>query len=89
MQAHDAPFAKQPMAIGSDSLLPQAAVAPHAGAWIETAAAFTILASRPSHLTQVRGLKQNEHSLKLWLDRSHLTQVRGLKLSPVRACMGF
>ena len=36
MQAYDIPFAKQLMAAGFANLLPQAAVAPHVGAWIET-----------------------------------------------------
>ena len=81
MQAHDTPFAKQLMAIGLDSLLPQAAVAPHAGAWIETPDNKPNLGGTP--VAPHAGAWIETLSTRFFIDfdtLSHPTRVRGLKL---------
>ena len=55
-------------------------VAPHAGAWIETARASLIAVSvTRSRLTQARGLKLLESAISRQSAESRLTQARGLK----------
>ena len=65
--------------------LPRAAVgavAPHAGAWIETMQLMgTSSPMRRSHPTRVRGLKPRTTGKVLNKRMSHPTRVRGLKLS--------
>ena len=54
-------------------------VAPHTGAWIETALAYLAKARFGSPLTQGRGLKHKCSALKIAQRMSPLTQGRGLK----------
>ena len=56
------------------------AVAPHAGAWIETRLAGHFFAiCEQSHPTRVRGLKPVGRELLRHEGKSHPTRVRGLK----------
>ena len=56
------------------------AVAPHAGAWIETNLNPSSRTRTKSHPTRVRGLKLNSNSQPIAKQVSHPTRVRGLKL---------
>ena len=59
------------------AILPR--VASFTDAWIETQYFYSFELDKPSHLLQMRGLKQlslNGEFIKLW---SHLLQMRGLK----------
>ena len=56
------------------------AVAPHAGAWIETPNVLDNGPSEASHPMRVRGLKLNGHTVICSLSSSHPMRVRGLKL---------
>src|SRR5690554_5335364 len=55
------------------------AVAPHAGAWIETYLSNTCRAYATSRLTQARGLKHCVERIPICRRMSRLTQARGLK----------
>ena len=54
-------------------------VAPHAGAWIETATPLWVSDNLKSHPTRVRGLKPVFCQYTMPGDKSHPTRVRGLK----------
>ena len=55
-------------------------VAPHAGAWIETAYKHQVGLNKWSHPMRVRGLKQNNSFATANNIMSHPMRVRGLKL---------
>ena len=61
------------------------AVAPHAGAWIETISLKYILRFGESHPMRVRGLKQENYPLYQNQTKSHPMRVRGLKRSTLIA----
>ena len=55
------------------------AVAPYAGAWIETSVVCPIRSLCPSHPMRVRGLKLRHHLERVFVVGSHPMRVRGLK----------
>ena len=62
-----------------------AAVAPRAGAWIETTQYEPCNPTAPSHPVRVRGLKRLRNCHPIKYHSSHPVRVRGLKLyEPVR-----
>ena len=63
----------------SERTVASAAVAPRAGAWIETDNASCTAAWNTSHPVRVRGLKPRLFPVPHWLPASHPVRVRGLK----------